>query len=108
MIGLGVATVLLVVPRVTFFESAAREACTERGLLYSGLDGGGGRYADPVPDGANCLSEDGDVDAVPVDFFSDGGAADAALGWLYRLACVLLPITIALVVGSSGRFRTGW
>jgi hypothetical protein len=107
-IGLGVAVVLIVVPRVTFFEDAAREACGERGAAYSGLDNGPGRYADPVPDGANCLSGDGDVEEVPVDFFADGGFADTSLGWLYRLACVVLPITIALVIGRAGLFRTGW
>jgi hypothetical protein len=51
-IGLGVAVVLIVVPRATFFEAAPRDACKERGVAYSGLDNGAGRYADPVPDGA--------------------------------------------------------
>jgi hypothetical protein len=100
-IGLGVAAVLIVVPRVTFFETAGRDACAERGSHYTGLDAGPGRYADPVPDGAHCLSEAGEVDQVPVDFFSDGGFANALLGWLYRLACVLLPIGIALVIGRG-------
>jgi hypothetical protein len=52
------------------------------------------------------LNEDGDVDRVSVDFFSDGGLANGSLGWLCRLACVLLPITVALVVGAVGFVRT--
>jgi hypothetical protein len=52
------------------------------------------------------LNEDGEVDQVSVDFFSDGGLANGSLGWLYRLACVLLPITVALVFGGVGLVRT--
>jgi hypothetical protein len=107
VIGLGIAAVLIVVPRVTFFETAGRDACAERGADYSGLDSGPGRYADPVPDGAHCLGDAGEVDQVPVDFFSNSGFADASLGWLYRLACLLLPITVAVVIGR-GAVRTGW
>ena len=109
MIGLGIAAVLIVLPRVTFFEDAARDACAERAAAYSGLDNPSGRYADPVPDGAHCLSSNGDLDDVEVDFFSDSSLANGLLGWLYRLACILLPITIALVIGSGfgARTRTG-
>jgi hypothetical protein len=45
---------------VTFFETAGRDACAERRADYSGLDSGPGRYADPVPDGAQCLSDAGE------------------------------------------------
>jgi hypothetical protein len=106
-IGLGVAVVLLVVPRVTFFETAGRDACAERDAEYTGLDSASGRYADPVPDGARCLSEAGDVEQVAVDFFSGGEFADASLAWLYRLACLLLPIALAVVIGRGG-IRAGW
>jgi hypothetical protein len=105
-IGLGVAVVLIVVPRATFFETAGRDACAERGADYTGLDSAPGRYADPVPDGAWCLSDAGDVEQVAVAFFSGGEFADASLAWLYRLACLLLPITLAVVIGRGG-IRTG-
>jgi hypothetical protein len=102
-IGLGIAVALIVVPRITFFETAGRDACAERGADYTGLDSATGRYADPVPDGANCLSDTGELDQVSVEFFASSGFANASLGWLYRIACVVLPITIAILIGIRAR-----
>jgi hypothetical protein len=96
----------LIVVRVTFFEAAARDACKERGVAYSGLDNGAGRYADPVPDGARCVYEDGTSIRFPSTFLRRR-PGECLLGGLYRLACVLLPITIALVVAGVGFVRTG-
>jgi hypothetical protein len=77
------------------------------GADYVGLASGGGRYADPVPDGARCLAP-GDPSPIEVDvrFFAGAAGADALLAWVYRLACVLVPLGLALAIGrrlSGGR-----
>ena len=97
--GLALAAALLIVPRPLLFEPEARDACAERGDAYVGLASAPGRYGDPVPDGARCLTP-GEFSPVEVeaDFFG-GGAGGELLAWLYRLACVTLPIAVALAIG---------
>ena len=97
--GLAVAAALLIVPRPLVFEPDARDACADRGGTYVGLASAPGRYGDPVPDGARCLAP-GEFSPVEVeaDFFG-GGAGGALLAWLYRLACVTLPIGVAFAIG---------
>jgi hypothetical protein len=53
-----------------------------------------------VPDAARCLvpGEPSPIE-VEVDFFG-GGAGGALLAWLYRLACITLPIGIAYAIGG--------
>ena len=96
--GLAVAAALIVIPRATLFEAQGRDACEEAGSEYVGLANGAGRYADPVPDGARCERPDHGVDEVDVRFFTDGGFLNALLGWLYRLACILLPLGTGLAL----------
>jgi hypothetical protein len=87
------------VPRPLLFEPQARDACEERGAAYVGPHSESGRYADPVPDGARCLAPGNPSPIeIDVDFFGDG-AGGALLAWLYRLACVILPLAVALAIG---------
>ena len=100
--GLIVAAVLLLLPRAVLFAPQGRDACDERGLDYHGLyESGGGRYADPVPDGARCTDpgSPGSVVDVPISFFGPDGLADDLLALLYRLACVTLPLATGLWLG---------
>ena len=97
-LGLGLAVAVILIPRATLFEGQARDACEDRGQAYVGLHNGAGRYADPVPDGARCERADHGVDEIDVRFFAGNGTANALLGWLYRLACLLLPIGTGLVI----------
>lgn len=99
--GLAVAAALIVIPRVTLFEAEARDACEETGSEYVGLAGGGGRYADPVPEGARCLGATAPaVIELEVDFFAASEPLDSILAWLYRLACILLPLATGLLIGA--------
>ena len=97
--GLALAATLLIVPRPLLFEPAARDACADRDAAYVGLASAPGRYGDPVPDGARCLLP-GEFSPVEVeaDFFG-GGAGGALVAWLYRLACIVLPIVAAYALG---------
>jgi len=99
--GLLLAAALIVIPRATAFEAAGEDACAERGAAYVGLDNDSGRYGDPVPEGARCLpaGEFAPVD-VEVQFFADDGTLNATLGWAYRLACIVLPLACALLIGT--------
>ena len=101
VVGLLLAAALIVIPRATAFEGSAEDACTGARRRYVGLYGDSGRYADPVPEGARCLPA-GEVlpVEVPVRFFADDGTLDAALGWAYRLACIVLPLGCALLIGT--------
>src|ERR1044072_5963450 len=97
--GLALAAALIVVPRPLLFAPQARDACKDRGAAYVGLHNEGGRYSDPVPESARCLAPGNPSPLeVEVDFFGSG-AGGALLAWLYRLACVTLPIALALVIG---------
>ena len=97
--GLAVAAALIVIPRVTFFEPEARDACEETGSEFVGLAAGGGRYADPVPEGARCIGATAPA-VIELDFFAASEPLDSILAWLYRLACILLPLAIALLIGA--------
>jgi hypothetical protein len=98
--GLALAAALLIVPRPLLFEPRARDACGDLDATYVGLASAPGRYGDPVPDGARCLVA-GEFSPVEVeaDFFGGGGGG-ALLAWLYRLACIVLPIVAAYALGS--------
>ena len=98
--GLALAAAMIVLPRPLLFEEAGRNACEEAGAEYVGLASAPGRYGDPVPDGARCLAP-GNPSPIEVeaDFFGDG-AGGATLAWLYRLACIILPLAVALAIGS--------
>lgn len=99
------AAALIVVPRVTLFESRGEDACEAGGLEYVGLANGAGRWGDPVPDGARCERPDHGVDEVDARFFADAGFANALLGWLYRLACILLPLGTGLAIWMAWQRR---
>ena len=100
--GLAVAAALLVLPRSLLFEPQGRDACEDRGASYVGLASAPGRYGDPIPDGARCLLP-GDPSPVELEVDFLGGAFGA---WLYRLACIILPLAAALAIGSRlGRPR---
>ncbi len=97
--GLALAAALIVLPRPLLFAPQARDACEDRDADYVGLASASGRYADPVPDGARCLVPGNPSPVeVEVDFFGSG-AGGALLAWLYRLACVMLPIAAAYAIG---------
>jgi hypothetical protein len=100
--GLAVAAALIVAPRVTLFEDVARDACEERGADYAGLANGAGRYADPVPEGARCERADHGVDEVSVRFFADNGFLNGLIGWIYRLACLLVPLAAGFFLWGRG------
>ena len=98
--GLALAAALLLIPRPLLFEPQARDACEERDAAYVGLASAPGRYGDPVPDGARCLVPGSPSPVeVAVDFFGSG-AGGTLLAWLYRLACVTVPLAAALAIGS--------
>ena len=96
--GLALAAALIVLPRPLWFEPEARDACEERGAAYVGLLSGAGRYADPVPEGARCLAP-GDPSPIEIDVELLGTGA----AWLYRLACIILPLAAALLIGARLR-----
>ena len=100
--GLVLAVALIVVPRLVLFAPQGRDACEERAFDYHGLyESGGGRYSDPVPDGARCIlpSSSGPIADVPISFFGPDNLLGDLLAWLYRLACVTLPLAAALWLG---------
>ena len=101
LLGLAIAAALILLPQALAFKPAAEDACVDRGAAYVGLDNEPGRYGDPVPEGASCLpeGESAPVD-IAVNFFAGAEAVDVTLSWAYRLACLLAPIGIAVVVGS--------
>jgi hypothetical protein len=92
---------MVALPRPLLFTPAAEDACEERGAAYVGLDGGSGRYADPVPEGGRCVPAAGHSPVeVEVDFFAASEGLNAILSWAYRLACLLIPIGLAYALGS--------
>ena len=98
--GLAVAAALIVIPRATLFDAAGREACEEIGQDFHGL-ASGGRW-DTVPEGARCTAaSDPSPAEVSVNFFASSDTLEAVLAWVYRLACVLLPISVGLGVGFA-------
>jgi hypothetical protein len=100
VVGLAVAAALLVIPPQALFEPKGRDACEEIDQEYVGLANGGGRYADPVPDGARCVGlTNPAVTEIEVDFFASSEPLDSLFAWLYRLACILLPISVGIALG---------
>jgi hypothetical protein len=101
MAGLAVAVALIAIPRFSLFEDAARDTCLEAGEGFVGLDGGAGRYADPVPEGTRCLGpDDSNPREVEVDFFAGSEPLDSLLAWVYRLACLLAPLATTFFIGT--------
>ena len=100
--GLAVAAALIVIPRATLFDAAGRDACEANGQDFHGLVSPG-RW-DTVPEGARCTSASDPRPAdVSVNFFASSDVLEAVLAWIYRLACVLLPIGVGLGVGFAFR-----
>ena len=101
--GLVLAAVLIMLPRPLLFAPQGRDACSDRGIDYNGLyESGSGTRSDPVPDGARCIdagASDPIVD-VPISFFGPDNLFGDLLAWLYRLACVTLPLATALWLGA--------
>jgi hypothetical protein len=98
--GLVVAAALIVIPRQTVFESKGRDVCEDIGQQFTGLASESGRYSDPVPDGANCVGlTDPSTTEVEVNFFATSNGLDSTLAWLYRLVCIIAPLTVALALG---------